>query len=100
MDVSGHPDLVHIGRLLRDRMDRTLEAEMEAARAAARRNRTLREILLAAEDATDRVCLTSSDGAAHHGTITAVGSDHVELTSGPASRILSLAHLVAVEWQR
>lgn len=97
MEVGGHPDLVHIGRLLRDRMDRTLEAEMEAARAAARRTRSLRDLLLAAEDAASRVCLTSSDGSLHSGVVSAVGADHVEIAVSGAARVIALGHVVAIE---
>ncbi|HLA66500.1 MAG TPA: hypothetical protein VJP05_03305 [Acidimicrobiia bacterium] len=100
MESNGHPDLVHIGRVLRERMDRTLDAEMEAARAAARRSRTTRDMLLAAEDRGDRVHLLSDDGSTHVGTITAVGADHLEITRDGTARIVVLSHLVSVEVDR
>lgn len=100
MESNGHPDLVHIGRVLRERMDRTLEAEMEAARAAARRSRSTRDLLLAAEDRRARVHLTSDDGSTHVGVVTAVGADHVELTRDHQLRVVQLAHVVSVELDR
>lgn len=100
MEASGHPDLVHIGRVLRDRMDRTLEAEMEAARTAARRTQSLRDLLLGAEDGAYPVCLTSSDGLIHAGVVTAVGSDHVELRTAASRRTVVLGHVVTLEVRR
>ena len=92
-----HPDLTHLGRELRRRMDDTLAAEQHAARAAARRRRSLRDILLEAEDRARVVILATSDGGVHGGRIDAVGTDHVEITDGPTSRIVVLAHIVGVE---
>jgi hypothetical protein len=97
VESSGHPDLVHIGRVLRERMDRTLEAEMVAARAAARRTRAMRDILLAIEDRGTRVLLSAADGSTHAGVITAVGKDHVELAHAARRRLLSLRHIVSLE---
>ena len=88
-----------MGRLLRERMDRTLEAEMEAARAAARRTRALRDLLLAIEDRGSRVLVSAVDGSTHAGVITAVGADHVEIANGAWQRLLSLPHIVSVEEQ-
>lgn len=78
-------------------MDRTLEAEMEAARAAARRTRTLRDLLLAAEDSAARVFLTTSDGSLHTGSVSAVGVDHVEISTSGAPHVIAIGHVVAVE---
>jgi hypothetical protein len=97
VESNGHPDLVSIGRVLRERMDRTLEAEMEAARAAARRTRALRDVLIGAEDRGSNVLLGATDGSAHTGVITAVGVDHVEISSNSGCRILALTHLVSLE---
>jgi len=97
LEPNGHPDLVHIGRILRERMDRTLDAEMEAARAAARRSRTVRDVLLTAEDRGNRVFVTSADGATHAGVITAVGPDHLEITHDGRRRLVLLAHVVGIE---
>jgi hypothetical protein len=78
-------------------MDRTLEAEMEAARAAARRMRALRDVLIAAEDRGSNVLLGAADGSVHSGTITAVGADHIEISNHSGCRILALTHLVSLE---
>jgi hypothetical protein len=100
VETNGHPDLVKLGRSLRDRMDRTLEAEMEAARSAARRSRSLRDVFLAAEDGEEDVRVTAADGMLHAGRVTAVGADHVELTRGELQRVVSLSHVVTVERAR
>jgi hypothetical protein len=97
VETNGHPDLVHIGRMLRERMDQTLEAEMEAARAAARRTRALRDALLTIEDRGSRVLISAADGSLHHGIVTAVGSDHVEVSNPSGQRLVALAHIVSVE---
>lgn len=97
MESNGHPDLVHIGRLLRERMDRTLEAEMEAARSAARRTRGIRDLLLAMEDRAARVLVSGADGSTHAGVVTAVGADHIELSNSAGRRLLALPHIVSVE---
>lgn len=97
MEPNGHPDLVHIGRLLRERMDRTLEAEMEAARAAARRTRSLRDVLLGIEDRGSRALVSATDGSFHTGALIAVGADHIELSGSSGRRIVSLAQIVSVE---
>jgi hypothetical protein len=97
VETSGHPDLVRLGRSLRDRMDRTLEAEMEAARSAARRSRSLREVFLAAEDGAVDVRVTAADGLLHAGRVTAVGTDHIELSRGDTRCTVALAHVVTVE---
>jgi hypothetical protein len=78
-------------------MDRTLEAEMEAARAAARRNRTLRDILLGLEDGARHVSISTGDGAFHAGVVTAVGADHVEIEASGFLRSISLVQIVSIE---
>ena len=97
MEANAHPDLVHIGRLLRDRMDRTLEADMQAARSAARRTRTMRDLLLTAEDRSGKLFATTTDGALHSGVVLAVGSDHIELSGSNAPRIVALSQIVSFE---
>jgi hypothetical protein len=77
-------------------MDEILDAEQAAARAAARRRRSLRDLLLGIEDRGDVVTLHTTAGTAHRGVPAAVGLDHVEL-AGPRSReVVSLEHIVAV----
>lgn len=95
VDSVTHPDLVALGRVLRDRMDRTLDAEMEAARAAARRRRTLRDVALEAEDRRSEVLVTTTDGAVHHGVIRAVGADYLDLDDGGSIAVV-LDHVVSL----
>ena len=97
MDPMGHPDLVRLGRSLRNRLDDTLDAEQAAARAAARRRRTLRDRLLDSEDRTESVVLTTADGHLHRGVVDAVGVDHVVVVDGDIERFISIAHIVTVE---
>jgi hypothetical protein len=78
-------------------MDETLDAELHAARAAARRRRTLRDVLLRAEDRGDDVAIAAADGRVHQGSVAAVGADHVELSAGEARRLIALDHVVSVE---
>jgi hypothetical protein len=54
-------------------------------------------VLIAIEDRGSRVLLTSVDGSLHAGVITAVGSDHLEVSNAAGRRILALVHVVAVE---
>ncbi|MBN2113975.1 MAG: hypothetical protein JW785_07610 [Acidimicrobiia bacterium] len=79
-------------------MDETLDAEQSAARAAARRRRTLRDLFLSLEDRADPATLWAADGRCYRGTVRAVGSDHVELASAEGTRLVALSHVVAVEF--
>lgn len=97
MDPMGHPDLVRLGRTLRNRLDDTLDAEQAAARAAARRRLTLRDRLLDSEDRTEHVVLTTSDGQIHRGLVEAVGVDHVVVIDGPTERFIAINHIITVE---
>jgi hypothetical protein len=97
MDPLGHPDLVRLGRSLRNRLDDTLDAEQAAARAAARRRRTLRDRLLDSEDRREQVVLTTADGHIHRGVVDAVGVDHVVLIDEATERFVATAHIVTVE---
>ena len=96
LDSVTHPDLVALGRVLRDRMDRTLDAEMEAARAAARRRRSLRDRLLDAEDRSAVLTISTVEGVSHRGVVDAVGLDHVDLIQSDASIAIPLQHITSV----
>jgi hypothetical protein len=98
VDPLQHPDLRRLGRDLRRQLEDTLDAELDAARAAARRRRSMRDLLLEAEDRGDPICLAAADGTRFRGRITAVGSDHVELTDPAAGRVVVvLEHVMMVE---
>jgi len=88
-----------LGRRLRRQMDETLEAELDAARAAARRRRTLRHVLICLEDRADAVVVHTPDGRRVAGTITAVGIDHIEVRAGEGRSYISFDHIVAVDIQ-
>ncbi len=97
-DPLRHPDLARLGRALRDQLDETLDAEQHAARAAARRRRSLRDALLEAEDRRAAVRVSCIDGQLYRGTVVAVGTDHVALADGEgAERLVALAHVVTVQ---
>ena len=99
MDPLSHPDLAALGSRLRRRMDETLDAEQQAARAAARRRRTLRDLLLEAEDrgATASVLL---DGVWLSGRVVAVGADHVILEGRLRRLIVPLPAPGVIEVER
>jgi hypothetical protein len=97
MDQLRHPDLVAVTRRMRSRMDATLQAEQDAARVAYLRRRTLRDILLQAEDRGERVLVATDGGVEHHGHVTAVGVDQVGLESEGRLRYLSLHQIVWME---
>lgn len=97
LDPTRHPELARLGRELRHRLDDTLDAEQAAAEAAARRRRTLRDILITAEDRCDPLTLTATDGRTHCGTVVAVGKDHVEIQNGPVQRVIvAITHIVGI----
>jgi hypothetical protein len=97
MDPFGHPDLVRLGRSLRNRLDDTLDAEQAAARAAARRRQTLRDRLLDSEDRTEQIVVSTVDGHLYRGVVEAVGVDHVVVIDGNIERYIAIAHIVAME---
>lgn len=97
MDPLDHPDLERLGRVLRRRLDDTLEAEQVAARAAARRRRSIRDRLLDAEDRIEVVVISTVDGQLHRGVVEAVGIDHVVVLDGDCERFLALHHIVSLE---
>jgi hypothetical protein len=97
LEPTTHPDLIALGHVLRARMDRTLDAEMEAARSAAQRRRSLRDRLLTAEDADAVVVIGTADGSVHGGPIAAVGTDHIALVVAGRTRALPLHQITSVE---
>ena len=97
VDPLRHPDLTRLGRRLRDQLDETLDAEQHAARAVARRRRTMRDLLLDAEDRRRDVAVWAADGQVYRGAVEAVGADHVVLSADGAERVLAIAHVVGFE---
>ena len=81
MDPLRHPDLVEVGRRLRDAFDRAAAAELETARVAHARTRGLRELLLEWEDAGHRLTVCAGTQTLEATGIHAVGVDHVVLTA-------------------
>ncbi len=96
LDPLRHPDLQRLGRELRRQMDDTLDAELNAARAAARRRLTLRDALLTAEDRREEVAVSATDGQVYRGNVIAVGTDHCELEDGRVTRLIAIDHIVMV----
>jgi hypothetical protein len=78
-------------------MDETLDAEQSAARAAARRRRTMRDLFLDLEDRAARALVWADDGRCYRGTVLAVGVDQAELADEEGRRVIALAHVVALE---
>lgn len=97
MDPFQHPDLARVGRSLRSKLDETLDAEQEAARASAQRRMSLRDRLIVAEDRGDIVVLSTSEGHMARGIVDAVGVDHVVVRDGSQARWVSIPHIVSVE---
>lgn len=81
-------------------MDETLDAEQSAARSAARRRRTLRDLFLDLEDRADPALVWADDGRLYRGTVLAVGVDHAELDGEEGRRFVAFAHVVALEAAR
>lgn len=96
-DPLRHPDLARMGRRLRAQLDGVLEAEQDAARAVQRRRRTLRDILLEAEDRRSVAVVTAGDGLHFRGEVVAVGADHVVLADEGRERCVALDHVISVE---
>lgn len=97
VDPLHHPDLGRLSRQLRSEMDDTLEAEQHAAMAVHRRRRTLRDLLLDAEDRGRVAVVSATDGQLYRGSITAVGADHVILDDEARERVVALSHIVGLE---
>jgi len=97
MDPFSHPDLAQIGRSLRSKLDETLDAEQEAARASALRRMSLRDRLIIAEDRTETIVLGTVDGHLIRGAVSSVGLDHVVVRDSSVVRWIAIAHIVSVE---
>lgn len=97
MEPFAHPDLAALGRRLRAQMDATLDAEQAAAHAAARRRRSLRDVLLLLEDRGEPVVLHTLAAEVVRGSLLAVGTDHVEIGTGRSGCLVALAHIVSVQ---
>ena len=97
MDPFNHPDLKHLGRTLRVRLDETLDAEQSAALSAALRRRTLRDRLIESADRGESVVLGGTDGHVYRGIVAAVGVDHVVLSESAGDTFVALAHVVSME---
>ena len=78
-------------------MDDTLDAELSAARAAARRRRTIRDVLLTAEDRNERILVAATDGQVYGGRVSAVGADHCELDDAGTKRLIVIGHISMVQ---
>lgn len=94
--LTGHPDLAALGRRLRQEMDETLRAEQYAARVSAQRRSTIRDRFLLAEDRGEALNVEVVDGSDIHGTIVAVGADHVVVTHRDRRCWVALQHVVAI----
>lgn len=96
--MDQHPDLADIGRRLRNRLEDTLDAELAAARASAARRRTLRDLLLEAEDAGQAIVTATIDGGAYAGRLEAVGADHLVLLRRDGGTVtIALDAVTAIE---
>lgn len=91
-----HPDLEVLGRAMQARFDRVVEAERRAAALAARRNASLRDRLLEAEDAGSRAEVVTFDGSRYRGTVAVVAADHLELAGGHGTLLVALSAVAAV----
>ncbi|MCP3975189.1 MAG: DUF2642 domain-containing protein [bacterium] len=94
--LHGHPDLDALGRRLRLEMDETLRAEQYAARVSAQRRSTIRDRFLLAEDRAESLNVEVVDGSDIHGTIAAVGADHIVVVHHGRHCWVALQHVVAV----
>ncbi len=92
-----HPDLISLGRRLRRQLETVLDAERRAAAAMARRQQSLRDRMLDAEDRGLRVVVTCSDGGSVAGSLQSVGLDHVAVVTGTSETLVALAQVVRVE---
>lgn len=79
MDSLRHPDLVEMAGELRHVIDAVLGAEQAAAAVAHRRLRTLRDVLIEAEDRGQVIAIDTAAGSIDGRP--SIGADHVVLGS-------------------
>ncbi|HEX9855023.1 MAG TPA: hypothetical protein VGC47_06900 [Acidimicrobiia bacterium] len=96
LDPIDHPDLLHLDRLMSARIEDTLQAEQFAARVAARRRLTIRDVLLELEDRNAAASLNLADGRVLSGNVASVGLDHAVIAESGASHVVSIVHIVSV----
>lgn len=97
MDPLRHPDLVEVGRRLRSTFDRAAAADLEAARLAHARARSLRDLLLEWEDLGHRLRVSVGDRELGPMLVLAVGRDHVLLADGGRAVAVPLPAITRVE---
>lgn len=96
MEETVHPDLEDLGRAMQARFDRVIEAERRAAALAARRNASLRDRLLEAEDRGCGAEVITLDGLRHRGALEVVAADHLEIAGAGGTVLVSLSAIAAV----
>ena len=99
MDALRHPDLVALGHRLRRSFDRAAAAELEVARIAHARTRTLRDLLVEWEDAGHRIGVSTRSADHESGAIDAVGTDHLALRVGNRIVVLPLHAITSIEFE-
>lgn len=82
MDPLRHPDLIEVGRRLRETFDRAAAAELETIRVALARSRGLRDLLIEWEDEQRLVRVSLPTTTLTPMTIHGVGVDHLLLADG------------------
>ena len=97
MDPLRHPDLIEVGRRLRDTFDRAAAAELETIRVAHARARGLRELLIEWEDEGRRVQVAVGAATLEPMTIHGVGIDHLLLRAGDRIVALPYEGLTSIE---
>ena len=97
MDPLRHPDLLEVGRRLRDVFDRAAAAELETIRVAHARTRGLRDLLIEWEDAQRPIRVTVGTERLEPMPIHGVGMDHVLLRGRGSAIALPFEAIAAIE---
>lgn len=95
LDDVRHPDLVDLDHRLTIRLEAVLDAEQEAAAVSARRILTLRDRLILAENQNATATVWTRAGVVS-GAVTAVCSDHIEVTQTTVTSLVPLDSILAV----